>query len=46
MVLKIGIFFKILLNISKNFLPKKDKEIHPINVINTSATKKFQDQVY
>ena len=39
MVLKIGIFLKILLNISKNFLPRKDKDSHPIIVIKIKATK-------
>jgi len=32
-VLKIGILFRILLNISNNFFPIKDKDSHPINVI-------------
>ena len=37
MVLNIGIFFKILLNNSKNFLPKKDNDIQPIKVIRIKA---------
>ena len=32
-VLNIGIFFKMLLNNSKNFFPRKDKDIQPIKVI-------------
>ena len=32
-VLRIGILFKILLNISNNFFPIIDKDSHPINVI-------------
>ena len=32
-----GIFFKILLNNSKNFFPINDKEIQPTNVINNRA---------
>ena len=34
-----GIFFKILFNSSKNFLPKKDKDTQPIKVIIVKATK-------
>ena len=37
MVLRIGIFFKILLNNSKNFFPKKDRDSHPIKVITNNA---------
>ena len=33
MVLKIGILFKALLKISKNFFPKKDNDNPPIIVI-------------
>ena len=33
MVLKIGILFKMLLKISKNFFPKKDKDKPPIIVV-------------
>ena len=33
----IGIFFNILLNISKNFFPKKDRDNQPINVIINKA---------
>ena len=33
MVLRIGIFFKILLKIFNNLFPRKDKDIQPIKVI-------------
>ena len=36
-VLKIGIFLKKLSNISKNFLPINEREIHPIEVIMNKA---------
>ena len=35
-VLNIGIFFKTLLNISKNLFPKNESDNHPTNVINTN----------
>ena len=38
-VLKIGIFLRILLNNSKNFLPKKESDNHPIKVIIIRAIK-------
>ena len=36
-VLSIGIFFKILLKISKNFFPINERDNHPIKVIKKRA---------